>query len=82
MLLIKGFVTVNDVYSELGFPSTEAGMICGWRYKSDRGDGYISFKPRITDGNWAFGQNGCSILLDFNIDGVIFDQDIARSEMR
>lgn len=82
MLLIKGFVTVNDVYSELGFPPTEAGMICGWRYKSDRGDGYISFKPRLIDGNWAFGQNGSSILLDFNIDGVIFDQSIARKEMR
>ena len=82
MLLIKGFVTVNDVYSELGFPSTEAGMICGWRYKSDRGDGYISFKPRTLDGNWAFGQDGCSIILDFNIDGVIFDQQVARKEMK
>lgn len=82
MLLIKGFVTINDVYSELGFPPTEAGMICGWRYKSDRGDGYISFKPRTLDGNWAFGQDGCSIILDFNIDGVIFDQQVARKEMK
>lgn len=81
MLLVKGVVTVNDVYHELGFPPTEAGMICGWRYKSDRGDGYISFKPRNIDGNWTFGRNGESIVLDFNIDGVIFDQDIARKEM-
>ena len=49
--------------------------------KSDRGDGYISFKPRNIDGNWTFGRNGESIVLDFNIDGVIFDQDIARKEM-
>lgn len=82
MLLTKGFVTINDVYSELGFPPTEAGMICGWRYKSDRGDGIISFKPRGRDGGWAFGVNGDEILLDFNIDGVIFDQDIARKEMK
>lgn len=82
MLLIKGFVTINDVFAELGFPPTEAGMICGWRYKSDRGDGYISFKPRGYDGNWAFGRNGESIILDFNIDGVIFDQGIARKEMK
>ena len=81
MLISKGVVTINDVYSELGFPPTEAGMICGWRYKSDRGDGYISFKPRGIDGNWTFGQNGESIILDFNIDGVIFDQKIARKEM-
>ena len=82
MLLIKGFVTVNDIYSELGFPPTEAGMICGWRYKSDRGDGYISFKPRNIDGNWAFGRDGDLIILDFNIDGVIFDQGVARKEMK
>ena len=81
-LLIKGFVTINDVFSELGFPATEAGMICGWRYKSDRGDGYISFKPRGYDGGWAFGVNGDEILLDFNIDGVIFDQKVARKEMK
>jgi len=81
-LLVKGFVTINEVYDELGFPKTEAGMICGWRYKSDRGDGYISFQPRGIDGNWAFGRNGESIILDFNIDGVIFDQDVARKEMK
>lgn len=82
LLLTKGFVTINEVYAELGFAPTEAGMICGWRYKSDRGDGYISFKPRGVDGNWAFGGNGSSIILDFNIDGVIFDQGIARKEMK
>ena len=82
LLVVKGFVTINDVYSELGFAQTEAGMICGWKYKSDRGDGYISFKPRNIDGNWAFGQDGESIILDFNIDGVIFDQEIARKEMK
>lgn len=77
----KGFVTVNDVYEQLGFPATEAGMICGWRYKAENGDGYISFKPRGIDGNWAGGRDGESILLDFNIDGVIFDQDFARREL-
>jgi hypothetical protein len=82
MLVAKGFVTVNDVYSELGFAPTEAGMICGWRYKSDRGDGYISFRPRGVDGNWTYGQDGESIILDFNIDGVIFDQKVARKEMK
>ena len=81
-LVSRGFVTVNDVYDELGFPATEAGMICGWRYKSDRGDGYISFLPHGIDGNWTFGKDGDPILLDFNIDGVIFDQNDARKEMK
>lgn len=82
MLVVKGAVCVNDVYSELGIPTTDSGMICGWRYKSDRGDGYISFRPRGIDGNWDYGKDGDSIVLDFNIDGVIFDQKVARKEMK
>ena len=78
----KGFVTINEVFEELGFPTTEAGMICGWRYKSDRGDGYISFRPRAIDGNWDCGTDGDSIIMDFNIDGVIFDQSHARAELK
>lgn len=80
-LVVKGFVTVNEVLEELGFNSTEAGMVCGWRYKSEVGDGRISFRPRGIDGNWAFGNDGDAIVLDFNIDGVIFDQDFARKEL-
>lgn len=80
-LTVKGFVTVNEVYEELGFPPTEAGMICGWRYKSERGDGYISFTPRGIDGNWVFGMDGDAVVIDLNIDGVIFDQEWARKEL-
>jgi hypothetical protein len=57
-------------------------MIAGWRYKSERGDGYISFRPKGFDGNWACGNDGDPIILDFNIDGCIFDSNIARSEMK
>lgn len=80
-LTAKGFVTLNEVLEELGFPTTEYGMISGWRYKSEKGDGYISFKPRGIDGNWVMGTDGASVLLDFNVDGVIFDQQIARKEL-
>jgi len=82
MLLTKGAVVMNDVYSELGFPMTDAGMVAGWRYKSKKGDGYISFKPRGIDGNWAYGQNGDPIVLDFNVDGIVFDEKQARKEMK
>lgn len=82
MLVAKGAVVMNDIFSELGYPTTDSGMVCGWRYKSDRGDGYISFRPRGVDGNWEYGQDGDSILLDFNIDGVIFDQNVARKELK
>lgn len=79
LLASKGFVTINEVLEQLGFAPTEAGMVCGWRYKGD-GDGYISFRPRGIDGNWTFGKDGDSMILDFNIDGVIFDETAARNE--
>ena len=82
MLVARGFVTMNDVYDDLGFPRTEAGMISGRRYKSNRGDGYISFQPKGIDGNWAYGKDGDGIVLEFNIDGCIFDSKIAKSEMK
>jgi hypothetical protein len=81
-LTAMGFVTMNDVLEELGFPTTAAGMIAGWRYKSEIGDGRISFQPRNFDGNWMTGIDGDSIILDFNIDGVIFDQQEARKELK
>lgn len=82
MLVTKGAVVMNDIYSELGYPTTDAGMVAGWKYKSNRGDGYISFRPRGIDGNWTYGQNGDSIILDFNIDGIVFDEKKARKEMK
>ena len=81
-LVVKGHVTVNEVLEELGFATTEAGMVTGWKYKADNGDGYISFRPRGIDGNWVMGTDGDSIVLDFNIDGVIFDQNVARKELK
>lgn len=80
-LVVKGFVTINEVLEELGFATTEAGMVAGWRYKADNGDGYISFRPRGIDGNWMTGIDGDALVLDFNIDGIIFDQSVARKEL-
>jgi len=81
-LVVKGFVTVNEVYEELGIVPSDAGMVCGWRYKSDRGDGYISFRPRGIDGNWVMGQDGDSIVIDLNVEGLIFDQTKAKKELK
>lgn len=81
ILVSKGFVTMNDVYDALGFERTEAGMVCGWRYKSDQGDGYISFRPHGIDGNWAFGRDGDSVVLDFNCEGSIFSTEKAKKEL-
>ena len=78
LLMSKGFVTLNEVYDELGFPRTESGMIVGWRYKNS-GDNYICFRPE-NNSSWTFGKDGDALLVDFNVDGVIFDEHVARQE--
>ena len=81
-LVANDFVAANEVLKELGFPQTTAGMVAGWRNKSANGDGYISFRPRGIDGNWNFGKDGDSIIIDLNIDGIIFDEKEARKELK
>lgn len=69
----RGYISLNDVYKELGFEETTAGQVVGWVWKREDGDGYIDFG--IFDENKAdqfydfvVGREG-SILLDFNVDG-------------
>ena len=71
----RGQLLLNDVYEMLGFPKSAAGCVVGWRLVENGGkDGYVSFG--IDD------ENACivltdgmeeSILLDFNVDGLIMD---------
>ena len=71
----RGQLTLNEVYKMLGFPESAAGCVVGWRTSENGGkDGYVSFG--IGD------ENACivlsdgmeeSILLDFNVDGLIMD---------
>jgi len=79
MLTCVGVLSVNDVYDMLGFPRTEAGMVCGWR-RDPNNENKIRFKPDNMDWGWYSGADGDPILLDFNIDGVIFDYDSAKKE--
>lgn len=73
-----GRVFLNEVYEALGIPKTKAGQVVGWVYdeNSPLGDNYIDFG--IYDANTianSYFVNGYekSILLDFNVDGNIWD---------
>lgn len=74
LLKSRGHVFLNEVYDMIGVPRTQAGAIVGWVL--GQGDDYIDFG--IFDGNDESKRdfvNGYerSILLDFNVDGIIYD---------
>lgn len=75
-LKARGHVFLNEVYDSLGLSHTKAGAIVGWRWRRGSGDDFIDF------GCWDGGEvvtdffNGRedAILLDFNVDGPIYDK--------
>jgi len=73
LLQARGHVLLNDVYDSLGLERTTAGAVVGWVLNSEVGDNHIDFG--IFEVRNARFVNGIerSILLDFNVDGVIYD---------
>ena len=70
----RGHVFLNEVYDMVGIPRSQAGAVVGW--VKGAGDDYIDFG--IFEGKTAKARsfvngNERSILLDFNIAGVIYD---------
>jgi Family of unknown function (DUF6353) len=73
LLRARGHVLLNDVYDMLGMERTKAGMVVGWVI-GKTGDNFIDFG--LYEARNSRFVNGVerSILLDFNVDGVIYDQ--------
>ena len=81
ILKSRGHLFLNEVYDILDIPRTKAGQVVGWIYdrngNNPNGDNYVDFG--IYDKNYEPSRrfvNGCeyNILLDFNVDGVIYDK--------
>jgi hypothetical protein len=76
LLRSRGHVFLNEVYDMLGFERTKAGAVVGWVQDYDA-DNYVDFG--IFDGDdshvrdFVNGREG-SVLLDFNVNGVIYDK--------
>lgn len=75
LLNSRGHVFLNDVYDLLGFQRTKEGAVMGWlRDDVTEGDGFIDFG--LFDASAARFINGLehAVILDFNVDGVVFDK--------
>lgn len=78
-LKLQGYLFLNDVYDQLGFPRTAAGQVLGWIYDEQNpvGDNYVDFGIyNIHNEQKIAFVNGYerSILLEFNHDGNILDK--------
>lgn len=73
LLHVRGHVFLNEAYDALGIERSSAGQIVGWVVDGE-GDKYIDFG--MFEANKANFINGAerSILLDFNVDGPVFDK--------
>lgn len=74
----QGYLFLNDVYKELGIRPTSVGQVVGWIYDEANpvGDNYVDFgiyDLHNEDKRLFVNGRERSILLDFNVDGVIYD---------
>lgn len=78
LLKQQGYLFLNDVYKMFGIPATKAGQVVGWVYdpNNEIGDNYVDFgiynlyNEKARD--FVNGRER-SILLDFNVDGNIWE---------
>lgn len=74
----QGYLFLNDVYDLLGIPRTKAGQIVGWLYRPEdpSRDSYVDFgiydHTKEVNKDFVNGYER-TILLDFNVDGPIYD---------
>lgn len=73
----RGHVFLNEIYDALGMERSEAGAVVGWLLTKDgTGDNYVDFGMYDDNESARAFINGRenSILLDFNVNGIIYDQ--------
>lgn len=78
LLQARGHVFLNEVYDMVGVPRSKAGAVVGWLLTpNNESDNFVNFgvfddsSDRARD--FVNGNEG-AILLDFNVDGVIYDK--------
>lgn len=75
LLHARGHLFLNEVYDMLGIPRSQAGAVVGW-VMSEHGDNFVDFGMyQLNNMKARDFVNGYerSILIDPNVDGVIYD---------
>lgn len=73
----KGHLFLNEVFDQLGLSRTREGAVVGW-LKNGEGDGYVSFGDfdasiyRVPSDDYT--RVDSNFIVDFNVDGVIWDR--------
>lgn len=73
ILRTRGHVFLNEIYDALGFERSKPGAVVGWVIGHD-GDNYIDFGIVEAYNSRFVNGDEPSIILDFNVDGVIYDK--------
>lgn len=73
LLRSRGHVFLNEIYDMLGVDRSKAGAVVGWVIGKD-GDNFIDFGIFEPENSRFVNGMERSILLDFNVDGVIYDK--------
>ena len=80
LLQSNGYLFLNEVYEMLGFKPTKAGQVVGWVYnpKNPVGDNFVDFGMRevyrMNETSDFVEDWDRAVMLDFNVDGNIFDR--------
>lgn len=76
LLHARGHVFLNEAYDALDIPRSAAGQIVGWviNKEDDRGDNYIDFGLYEAASSRFINGAERNVILDFNVDGVVFDK--------
>lgn len=73
LLRARGHIFLNEIYDCLGMERSQAGVVVGWVVNGN-GDGFVDFGLFEVSSSPFINNFERSVILDFNVDGVIYDK--------